>query len=139
MKSGSRAMVILLVAIEVLTLILGQFMFQKAAHSVGHLSLSLSAESLLLWWHLLILPWFWGALILYVLATMLWVMILQRISLTLAYPLLSSVFVLLPLLAYWQRGVWPSLHFMIGLVLVTSSIAIIGGGIKNRGESRGKN
>lgn len=129
-------MVIVLVAIEVITLILGQFMFQRAAHSVGHLTMSLSVESLLLWWQLFIIPWFWGALILYGGATMVWVMILQRISLTLAYPLLSSVFVILPLLSYWQRGVWPSLHFMIGLALVTASIAIIGGGIKKPRESK---
>ena len=135
MKKNRRTVTLMLVVLEILALIIGQFCFQRAAHSVAHLSLSLSPEALGVWWQLLILPWFSGALVIYIGATAIWVMILQRVSLTLAYPMLSSVFVLVPLLSYLNRGVWPSGHFLIGLVLVMASIAVIGGGIKNRQES----
>ncbi|NCC20926.1 MAG: transporter [Alphaproteobacteria bacterium] len=73
-------------------------------------------------------PWFWLALMLYGAATLLWIMILQTVPLSLAYPFMALGFVLVPL-ASWlffketlTLGYAAGVGFIIlGLGLITAS------------------
>lgn len=74
---------------------IGQLLFKRAALQVADetavaaiLKLSLS-------------PTLWAALVLYGLATILWVLILRTVPLSLAYPFFALGFVLLPIFSWW--------------------------------------
>lgn len=78
-----------------LLLSIGQLLFKRAALQVADenavgaiLKLSLS-------------PTLWAALVLYGLATVLWVLILRTVPLSLAYPFFALGFVLLPIFSWW--------------------------------------
>ena len=69
----------------------GQLLFKQAAVSAPALDragalIALAAN-----------PWLWGALVLYVAATVLWIAILQKTPLSVAYPAVALGFVVVPL------------------------------------------
>jgi multidrug transporter EmrE-like cation transporter len=72
----------------------GQILFKKTAISLPPLN---SVDGFIA---LALNPWLWAALILYGTATLLWIIILQNVQLSLAYPFVALGFVLVPL-ASW--------------------------------------
>ena len=72
--------------------------------------------------------WLWGALTLYGISTILWMIVLQNVSLSVAYPFVALGFVVVPLASYvvfkeplnWQYGVG-ILLILVALKLITGS------------------
>jgi len=71
-------------------------------------------------------PWFWAALAVYGGATLLWIVLLQRVPLSRAYPFAALGFVLVPLASSWLFGERISLPYVIGTALVVVGIVTIG-------------
>lgn len=93
----------------------GQILFKLAAN---HLQ---KYNTVLAWVsnpHLLV------ALTIYGLATVLWVMALQRLALSTAYSIMGLAFVLVPLASYFWLGERLSKSVLIGALLIVAGIVI---------------
>jgi drug/metabolite transporter (DMT)-like permease len=71
-------------------------------------------------------PMLWLALLLYGLATLLWVFLLQRVALTHAYPFAALAFVLVPFGAAAFFGERLSSGVLIGTALIVIGICVTG-------------
>jgi len=98
-----------------LLLAAGQFMFKFTAQSSPSLS---SLQGLM---SLALSPWLWIALTLYGTATILWIFILQRVPLSLAYPFSALGFIIVPL------GAWLVFHEPLTLRYGLGVACILGG------------
>jgi drug/metabolite transporter (DMT)-like permease len=76
--------------------------------------------------HVLSDPILWLALLLYGLATLLWVFLLQRVALIHAYPFAALAFVLVPFGAAAFLGERLSGGVLLGSVLIVAGIAVTG-------------
>lgn len=75
---------------------------------------------------LIMTPWLWAALIVYGIATLLWVILLQRVPLSRAYPFAALGFVLVPAAASWLFGERITLQYVFGATLIVVGIIAIG-------------
>jgi drug/metabolite transporter (DMT)-like permease len=69
--------------------------------------------------------WLWVALIVYGIATLLWVVLLQRVPLSKAYPFAALGFVLVPAAAWWLFGERITPHYLVGAALIVTGIITI--------------
>ena len=97
----------------------GQMLFKKAAQLPAPLA---SVPGLTA---LLTNIWFWLALALYGIATLLWIMILQKAPLSQAYPFAALGFVIIPLASWLLFGETLSLQYAFGIVLIIAGILVI--------------
>lgn len=99
------------------TMCVGQIMFKMASTALGQDSPSFQK--------LLISPWFLGAACLYALSTFLWVYILSRMPLSVAYPFALLGAALVPLAAYFIFGETLTPRIWAGLALVLVGLWIM--------------
>jgi drug/metabolite transporter (DMT)-like permease len=71
--------------------------------------------------------WMVAALILYAIATVLWVWILRTTSLSIAYPFVALGFVLVPLAAHYLFGEPFEARHVLGTVLIIAGLFVISG------------
>ncbi len=97
----------------------GQMLFKYAAITSpvlnsfhGFLSLALN-------------PWFIVAVILYAVATILWILILQQVPLSMAYPFVALGFVLVPLGAHYFLHETLNFYYLIGVLFVVLGLGFI--------------
>ncbi len=73
---------------------------------------------------LLLVPSFWIALLLYGMATLLWIYLLQSIPLSRAYPFAALGFLFVPLMAVMIFGEKLSASYGAGVVLIVAGILV---------------
>lgn len=97
----------------------GQLLFKKAAQSSGTIS-GLGDVRLLV-----TNQWLWMALILYGVATVLWVAILQRVPLSTAVLFNALCFVLVPLSAAFFFGESVGWRHAVGIALIIAGLIVV--------------
>lgn len=102
-----------------LLLAAGQFMFKFAAQNSPNLS---SLQGFI---GLALSPWLWIALTLYGAATVLWIFILQRIPLSLAYPFSALGFIIVPLGAWLVFHEPLTLRYGLGMALILGGLIVL--------------
>jgi multidrug transporter EmrE-like cation transporter len=100
----------------------GQVLFKTVAVKSNALT---SAQSL---FGMLLIPQFWLALLLYGLATLLWIRILQEVPLSRAYPFAALGFVLVPAASVLFFGETISKTYILGAVFIISGILVVARG-----------
>jgi len=100
-----------------LMLATGQILFKLAAASTAAGLNSIAGLR-----GLLVNPWFWLALLLYGAATYLWIAILQKMPLAIAYPFVALGFVIVPLGAWVLFGETVGWRYAGGVVLIMAGI-----------------
>jgi len=70
-------------------------------------------------------PAFYGALLIYGAATLLWLWLLSRYSLALAYPFTAIAFLIIPLLESLFFGVRTNAPYWIGLALIVAGALLV--------------
>jgi len=105
-------------AIFTVMLAVGQLLFKKSGLSIRGLPLG---EALL---NLAQLPAFYAALVLYGLATLLWVWLLSRVTLMQAYPWVAAGVVIIPLLSAAVFGERVNATYWLGAALIVAGILI---------------
>jgi drug/metabolite transporter (DMT)-like permease len=103
-----------------LILAVGQLLFKLTAER------SPKIERLVDLRHLFADPMLWLALLLYGLATLLWVYLLQRVALSHAYPFAALAFVLVPFGAAAFLGERLSGGILLGAALIVTGICVSG-------------
>lgn len=74
---------------------------------------------------LLVNVWFWATMILYAVATLLWISILQKIPLSLAYPFTALGFVLIPLVGWFFFQEVITWSYVLGGALILAGLGVI--------------
>ncbi|MEM8811694.1 MAG: hypothetical protein AAGF59_03680 [Pseudomonadota bacterium] len=102
----------------------GQLLFKRAALQVADLA---AVDAI---WKLAFSPTLWAALVLYGVATILWVLILRTVPLSVAYPFVALGFVILPVLSWLlfdERLGW---HIALGALLIVAGVVIVAAGAR---------
>lgn len=109
---------IALILICVLALAVGQLLFKLSARNLapGEQALALLGLSRE--------PWFLLSLVLYALATLLWVWLLRKVPLVAGYPFFALSFVVVPLLSSVFLGEQVNLAYWIGVLFIVAGIVI---------------
>lgn len=104
--------------LNILFLVIGQLLFKLGLDKIGGISL-LTA------WRAALQPYIVLGLFLYVIATLLWFIVLSRLPLSTAYPMQSLAYVL-GLLVAWQIFNEPiSIAKWVGVVIICIGVAIV--------------
>jgi len=104
---------------------LGQILFKKTALSISYLN-NQEAEGLIDGiLRAITIPWLYFALIVYGLATVFWLYLLQRIPLSLAYPFSALAMIIVPIVAYFLFKESLTFSYWIGMILILLGICII--------------
>lgn len=106
-------------ALYVAILSTGQLLFKKAA--LGTSTIAGIADLR----HLIFNGWIWAALILYGVATFLWVAILQRVPLSTAVLFNALCFVLVPIAAAALFGEALGWRHAIGIALIVTGLVVV--------------
>jgi len=101
-----------------LMLAVGQALFKQVGMSIRGVPIS---EALLV---VLRQPLFYVSLLIYGLATLLWIWILSRVPLSQAYPWVALTIFVVALFGWWFFGERPSPAFWLGLALVMMGVVI---------------
>lgn len=114
MMGGDRVAMAAVMGV-VLLMALGQLMFKATAVSWQlHGTLLAPAPALRLL----------GSLVVYGVATLAWIWVLQRVPLTIAYPIVALTFVLVPLGAWWLYDESLGLRYVAGMLLIVAGIIV---------------
>ena len=105
----------------------GQMLFKKTAISIAAYSKNIGeaagiVDSVI---RALQTPYFYFALLVYGLATVLWLYILQRIPLSIAYPFSALAMLIVPIFSFLIFKERLSYSYFMGSILIVSGIAII--------------
>jgi drug/metabolite transporter (DMT)-like permease len=117
---GIEPIRLLQLAIYALLLASGQLLFKQVALQSAAIRDVSSAA------YLFLQPYFLTALGLYGLATVLWIYLLQRMSLAIAYAFVAVVFALVPLGAWYFFGERLTWTYGLGAMLVMAGVVLIG-------------
>lgn len=101
---------------------LGQILFKKTAVTLREEEVLGLLEGVL---KAITIPWFYAAIMVYGLATICWLYILQRIPLSIAYPFSALAMVIVPILAMYlfkEQIVWT---YWFGMSLIILGIFVI--------------
>lgn len=102
----------------VVFLSIGQFFFKRAGLAIQGRTLMEGV------WVLASLPSFYIALVLYGIATLLWIYVLARLPLTEAYPWIACATVVVPLIGLLFYGEQVTPLFWVGMVLVVIGLLL---------------
>ncbi len=120
-KKLSRNIALLVTLGCVCLIAAGQIMFKLVANK------SAASPDMPLIEHWLNWP-FVAAMVIYALATVLWVWILRFIPLSVAYPVFAMAFIIVPIAAYFLFNEPLGMRNMIGGLLILAGVAIIAKG-----------
>jgi drug/metabolite transporter (DMT)-like permease len=111
-------MIYLLLLCNILFLVTGQFLWKIAVSGINNWSASTFISLI---WN----PYFLGGGLLYVLATGLWVMILSKLPLHIAYPMQSLCYILAALLSYFVFKENITIQQWMGMMAIMFGVYLI--------------
>ena len=104
----------------------GQIFFKKTAIYLLKSNVHMSADNILnIIISLLKVPYFFLALIVYACATFLWLFILQKVPLSVAYPFTALAIVIIPLLSIFLFDEKLDVTYWFGSMLIVSGIVVM--------------
>lgn len=111
----------LLILLNTLILVSGQFLWK-----IGMTNRSVSFDSLGAITRVMISPYILSGLVLYGMATILWLFILTKVPLSVAYPIQSIAYILAVFGAYFFFQEEITLWKVIGVILIMAGVSFIG-------------
>jgi drug/metabolite transporter (DMT)-like permease len=115
---SSRSYIQILAVVALLAA--GQLLFRKSAHAVPPLR---GVADIL---HLAVKPAFIAALVIYAVATVMWVGVLQQVPLSRAYPFMALSFAIVPAAAVLVFGETVTPRLIVGIMLVLAGLLFLG-------------
>jgi len=111
----------LLILLNTLILVSGQFLWK-----IGMTNRSVSFDSIGAIFRVMISPYILSGLFLYGMATVLWLFILTKVPLSVAYPIQSIAYILAVFGAYFFFQEEITLWKVIGVILIMAGVSFIG-------------
>jgi drug/metabolite transporter (DMT)-like permease len=102
-----------------LLLAVGQFLFKRSALAIAGQDATASLATLAT------LPSFYAAILLYGGSTVLWVWILTRVPLSLAYPFVAVAMIVVPAMGWYFFGERLNLAYWLGAALIIAGMLVM--------------
>ena len=116
---GITPLLLFFLFLNATALAVGQLLFKSTAIRVGGLPFAAMVSKIAF------VPSFYAACLLYAAATVLWVWILTRLPLSIAYPFVGLSFVMVALVGWYFLGETPSVRGWIGVLMVAAGVALV--------------
>ena len=121
MLASGQSTIMLLVLISYAVLMgASQILMVNAAKEVGE---NLSLYGLI--YALFCSPWLYIAITTYIIATGIWLAILYRVDIRIAYPIASTAVIFAILIQCFSQKSFPSFTYWVGIILVLTGIVLI--------------
>lgn len=115
----------LLIVASILLSTLGQFVLKTGAKQLGQVGVEDANRGLQVAWSAATNPWIIGGLGCYVLGAAIWIVVLTRVPLSWAYPILALNQVLILLVAYTFLGEQVNAMRWAGVLLIISGVFLV--------------
>ena len=109
--------VVIIFSVAVLTAVASQLLFKRGMFALANMSFSLDNMYILIK-HVLTNPFLLGGLFFYGISFLLWLFILAKVKLSVAYPITSMNFVLVLIASYYFFGEKLSLFQYVGILFI---------------------
>jgi multidrug transporter EmrE-like cation transporter len=119
--------VIIIFSIAILTTVTSQLLFKKGMFDLAGMDFSLNNVYILIK-HVLSNPFLLGGLFSYAISFLLWLFVISKIKLSLAYPITSINFVLILLASYYFFGEKLSSFQYFGIALIVIGVIALSRG-----------
>jgi len=114
-----------MIFVSVLIGVFGQLSLKTGMTQVGRIDAQVLAHPAQLFVRIFTTPIILAGLALYIVGTLIWLVVLSRLDLSFAYPLVATTYVFTPLLAHLiLREPIPSLRWL-GIVLILAGVYIV--------------
>lgn len=116
---------VLMVLVTCILGTLGQLALKSGMNDIGRIGLASLYKIQTILMKVATSPKIWIGLFIYVLGTIVWLVILSRVDLSLAYPLLSMNFILVVLAAWLFLGESLTATRILGIIIICSGIVVL--------------
>ena len=114
-----------MIFVSVLIGVFGQLSLKTGMTQVGRIDAQVLSHPIQLFVRIFTTPIILAGLALYIVGTLIWLVVLSRLDLSFAYPLVATTYVFTPLLAHLiLREPIPSLRWL-GIVLILAGVYIV--------------
>ena len=117
-------MMIMLVIFEVLCNVAAQISLKMGMARIGHFTFQ-SINIVPIGWQIITSPWIMVGLAIYVISMIIWLMVLSRIEVSIAYPLTSLGYVLNGVVAYFLLHENITSVRIIGIVVILVGVFLV--------------
>jgi drug/metabolite transporter (DMT)-like permease len=104
----------------------GQLLLKHVMRNVGPIALAQVSSPWRIVQQLLFNPLFLLAVLLYVLGFVIWLIVLSKLDLSFAYPILAISYSVVPILSWWILGEQVSMLRWIGIVIICAGVTVVG-------------
>jgi drug/metabolite transporter (DMT)-like permease len=104
----------------------GQLLLKHVMRHVGPIALAQVSSPWRIVQQLLFNPLFLLAVLLYVLGFVIWLIVLSKLDLSFAYPILAISYSVVPILSWWILGEQVSMLRWIGIVIICAGVTVVG-------------
>lgn len=118
-----KSLILIFLAIGIA--VLGQTCLKTGMNEIGKIEVNLVTNYLDIAKLVALKPIIWGGLCLYGLGAMVWLVVLSRVDLSFAYPLLSISYVLIIIISIVRFGEQVTLSRIIGTLLICAGVVFI--------------
>jgi drug/metabolite transporter (DMT)-like permease len=105
---------------------IGQLLLKSVMRDVGPIALAQVTSPWRVVQQLVVNPIFLVAVALYALGFVIWLIVLSKLDLSYAYPILALSYSLVPLLSWWAFGEHISPVRWIGIAIICAGVAVVG-------------
>jgi multidrug transporter EmrE-like cation transporter len=116
--------IFLIIIFEIFLNVAAQLALKAGIDRIGHFDFSWSNFIPILT-QILISPWFWLGIGIYVVSVVVWLMILSRIEVSIAYPLTSMGYILSAVAAYYLFGEHVSMIRIAGILVILLGVVLV--------------
>lgn len=115
---------IALLTIPAITGVAGQLMLKIGMSQMGALEISMAAVPAIAW-RMATSPWVMGGLVIYVSGIFFWLLALNRVDLSYAYPFASLSYVLIFLSSWLLLGEQITLPRVVGMIVICLGVVLV--------------
>jgi multidrug transporter EmrE-like cation transporter len=115
----------MLILVSIVASVFGQFVLKTGAKQLGTLGVEQAAQGLQIAWTAATNPWILGGLACYALGAVSWIMVLTRVPLSWAYPILAMNQILILLVAWLFLGEQVSMMRWSGALLIVAGVVLV--------------
>jgi len=117
-------LIFLLILFEVFLNVAAQVTLKIAMNHIGHFDFTWS-NAMPIFMQVILSPWIWLGIAIYVFSLLLWLVVLSRTQVSLAYPLTSLGYVLNAVAAYYLIGEHISFLRVTGILVIVFGVILL--------------
>jgi multidrug transporter EmrE-like cation transporter len=124
-KKGGYMQTVLLVLVPVLIGVIGQLLLKKGMTAVGQFDFSAAGQIIPQFFRAFTNPWVFAGFAFYFLSSLFWMIVVSRVELSVAYPMLSLGYAVVLLASFFLFGEKVSSVRWLGVIVIMLGVTLI--------------